>query len=107
MVRRATNYEPQGRESLSHKQQLALVEEDGVEARAPRAGNDKQRESVARKSRKSIYAHGAIDGAKARALVGKGWFTTDKVPSDVDSGLDHRLSDADARKALDSIYSIP
>jgi hypothetical protein len=71
MVRRATNYEPQGRESLSHKQQLALVEEDGVEARAPRAGNDKQRESVARKSRKSIYAHGAIDGAKARALVGK------------------------------------
>lgn len=93
MARRASHFEPQGRNSLSHKQQLAMVAAGGVKGAA--AGS----------ARESIYAHGGISGDDARKLVGKGWFFADKqMLSAVDSGLDSRLSSSEARRQLDAIY---
>jgi len=58
MARRASHFEPEGHNSLSHKQQLAMVAAGGLESGAGRV-------------RESIYAHGGISGQTARKLVGK------------------------------------
>jgi len=93
MARRVTNEEPQGRHSLSYKQQLALVAASTSAVAA------------ARPSIPSIYRHGAISGKQARQLVGKDWFSADKQTlSALDTGLDKRMSSRDARKQLDALY---